>query len=236
MPVLLASHPFEQATFGLWQIAEPEAFFRDRLPLAQDEERDLAPLKGIRRAEWLASRYLLHLLTGENERLPLAKTAFAKPFFLDKPDLHCSLSHSHGIVGALLAPVECGCDVQVFVDKMPKLAHKFISPEEFEFVNAFPVMEQFELFHAFWTAKESLYKTYGLRELDFRRHIGLDSFLWPASPAETTGWIAKDNYCQPFSLLLEKHTLPDEHHLMTAVCFQKPTSENAVNSPARVGL
>ncbi|MDX2135170.1 MAG: 4'-phosphopantetheinyl transferase superfamily protein [Saprospiraceae bacterium] len=220
MPVLLSAHPFEQATFGLWQIAEPEDFFLDRLPLARDEERDLAPLKGIRRAEWLAGRYLLHLLTGENERLPLAKTAFAKPFFLDKPDLRCSLSHSHGIVGALLATVDCGCDVQVFVDKMPKLAPKFINSEEFAFVNTFPAKEQFELFHAFWTAKESLYKAYGLRELDFRKHMRLEHFLWPAFPAETTGWIAKDDYRQPFSLLLEKHTLPDEQHLMTAICYQ----------------
>ena len=91
MPLLFTTHPIEQAYFGIWKIDEPESFFLDALPLSPAEEADLHPLKGIRRTEWLAGRYLLHLLTGAQERLPMAKTAFSKPFFLDHPDLYCSL-------------------------------------------------------------------------------------------------------------------------------------------------
>jgi len=219
MPLLLTAHPIEQACFGIWKIDEPESFFHDALPLSPAEEADLQPLKGIRRAEWLAGRYLLHLLTGAQERLPMAKTAFSKPFFLDQPDLYCSLSHSHGIVGALLADMECGCDIQVFVEKMPRLAHKFINDEEFRFVNAFAPPQQFELFHAFWTAKESLYKAYGLRELDFRKHLTLDPFEWTGSEASTAAWIKKGQIHQGFDMLLKKYVMPDERDLMTAVCF-----------------
>jgi len=219
MPLLLTTHPNQQASFGLWKIEEPESFFHNELLLSPAEEADLQPLKGIRRAEWLAGRYLLHLLTGAQERLPMAKTAFAKPFFLDQPDLYCSLSHSHGIVGALLADMECGCDIQVFVDKMPRLAHKFINDEEFTFISAFSQQQQFELFHAYWTAKESLYKAYGLRELDFRKHLHLDHFDWSDKNAATTAWVKKGEIRQGFDMLLEKYIMPDEQELMMAVCF-----------------
>lgn len=218
MPLLFTRHiafnkgtPAEQVlSFGVWQITETEAYFREDLPLTVEEEADLDRYKGIRRMEWLASRWLLHKLTGANVRLPLGKNAFAKPFFLHRPELHCSLSHSHGIVGAMLADGVCGCDLQVLVDKMPRLASKFLHVEEESFLQSFDASAQFDLMHVFWTAKESLYKAYGLKELDFRGHMRLDPFEWSAYYAETTGWIRKDDFRQNYRLYFEKTELPDE--------------------------
>lgn len=218
MPLLLATHPFPSASFGVWQIAEDEAYFREGLPLLADEEADLALYKGIRRLEWLAGRWLLHKLSGLPERLPLGKNAFAKPFFLDQPERHCSLSHSHGIVGALLADRVCGCDLQVLVDKMPRIAHKFLNAEEARFVEKFPVHLQFDLFHVFWTAKESLYKAYGLKELDFRGHMHLDPFEWSGFATEATGHIRKMEIRQDYRLYIEKTELPDGGAFVWTVC------------------
>lgn len=218
MPLLLATHPFPDTVFGLWQIAEEEAFFRDELPLTVAEETELARLKNIRRLEWLASRWLLHKLTGSPQRLPLAKDAFSKPFFLGQPDLYCSLSHSHGIVGALLARQNVGCDIQVEVTKMPRLAHKFLHKKEDAFVRKHTATEQFDLFHVFWTAKESLYKAYGLKELDFRAHMRLEPFLWTGN-GNTAGWVKKNSFRQRYRLYFEKLHLPAEGALIWTVCL-----------------
>jgi phosphopantetheinyl transferase len=218
MPLLFTRHitfhqdsPAAQTlSFGTWQITEKETFFRDGLPLTEAEEADLNRYKGIRRLEWLAGRLLLHKLTGANLRLPLGKNAFAKPFFLHRPELHCSLSHSHGIVGAMLADSVCGCDLQVLVNKMPRLAGKFLHAEEAEFLQKHSDPIQFDLMHVFWTAKESLYKAYGLNELDFRGHMRLEPFQWKEYYAEATGWIRKEGFDQTFRLYFEKTELPDD--------------------------
>lgn len=220
MPLLLTTHPFPSATFGVWQIAEDEAYFRRDMPLLPEEEAELARYKDIRRLEWLAVRWLLHKLTGLPERLPLGKNAFAKPFFLDRPELHCSLSHSHGVVGALLTDRVCGCDLQVLVNKMPHIANKFLHIEEALFIQQFPTEQQFDLFHIFWTAKESLYKAYGLKELDFRAQIRLEPFPWKDDAARSSGWIRKEGFSQSYQLHFEKVQLPDEGAFVWTTCLE----------------
>ena len=233
MPLLLTRHPFPDTTFGLWQIAEEESFFREELPLSPDEEAEMSRLKNdLRRHEWLAGRWLLHKLTGAPQRLPLAKDAFSKPFFPENQHLACSLSHSHGIVGALIVrhssfvirhssfPVTCGCDIQVLVEKMPRLASKFLNLEEEEFVASHSAPEQFDLLHVFWTAKESLYKAYGLKALDFRAHLRVESFAWKENGGAARGWVEKDDFSKAYQLIFEKIILPDgAGELVWTVCL-----------------
>ncbi len=211
MPLLftrrLSAVHCQPGRFGVWHIAEEEPFFQQQLALTPEEEADLSRYKGLRRLEWLAVRHLLHLLTGNGRRWPLSKDAFAKPFFLDNNGLHCSLSHSKGLVGALLADVPCGCDLQVLTEKMPQLAKRFLSEEEFAFLNTFAADVRFDLQHVFWTAKESLYKAYGLRALDFRRHLYLEPFEWSGGKGETIGWIRQQPPHLCYILHLEKPVL-----------------------------
>lgn len=210
MPLLTDRRPFPGAMLDLWLIAEEEAFFRHDLPLSAEEEGDLALLKNnIRRLEWLAGRWLLHRLTGSPQRMGLSKNAFSKPFFLDQPNLHCSLSHSKGVVGALLADQNCGCDVQVLVEKMTRLAPKFLSPPEADFVAMHSAEEQFDLLHVFWTAKESMYKAYGLKELDFRKNMNLAPFEWDGAAGQAVGVVEKGDFHEVFQVDFEKSALPD---------------------------
>ncbi len=207
--------------FGVWHIVEEEDFFRQSLRLTAAEEADLARYKGLRRMEWLAVRYLLHLLTGNGERWALDKDAFAKPFFLNNNGLHCSLSHSKGLVGALLADVPAGCDLQVLTDKMPQLAPRFLHEDEAAFMRTFAADIQYDLQHVFWTAKESLYKAYGLKALDFRQHLRIEPFDWNAGSGETTGWICKQPPFQPYQMYFERPTpRPGIPSFVWAVCLQ----------------
>lgn len=179
--------------------------------------------KGIRRSEWLAGRWLLHRLSGAAQRMPLAKDAFSKPFFPDNAQFLCSLSHSKGIVAALLLSdakpgVMIGCDIQVLVEKMTKLAPKFLSAPEMDFVIQHTPAVQFDLFHAFWTAKESLYKAYGLKELDFKGHIRVHDFEWKDNRAVAAAEVRKADFTQKFTLRMEKMALPETGELLHTVC------------------
>jgi phosphopantetheinyl transferase len=237
MPLLLTRHPFPDTTFGLWQIAEEEAFFREELPLTAAEELEMARLKNdLRRREWLAGRWLLHKLSGAPQRLPLAKDAFSKPFFPENKNLACSLSHSHGIVGAFIWDLglttwdlglgtydlglgTCGCDIQVLVDKMTRLAPKFLNLEEEKFVAGKAESEQFDLLHVIWTAKESLYKAYGLKELDFRAHLHLEAIEWNDGRGSGIGIVEKNTFRETYRLLFEKIDIPGTGELVWTVCL-----------------
>ena len=221
MPLLLARHPFPAATFGLWQITEAEAFFRHEMPLSESESTEVATLKGQRRLEWLAGRWLLHRLSGAAQRLPLAKDAFSKPFFPDSQHLLCSLSHSQGVVGALILDrnqmlpaqslaLSCGCDIQILVEKMARLAPKFTRPDEALQIAQFEAAALPALQHILWTAKESLYKAHGTKELDFREHLRVSALAWDGRSGTAQGHIHKNDVAQTYHLLFERLELPDE--------------------------
>ena len=253
MPLLLITHPFAEASFGLWQIAEPETFFRMDLPLSAQEETDLAQHHNpLRRLEWLAGRWLLHKLTDAPQRLPLAKDAFSKPFFPENQHLACSLSHSKGTVGALIVAHSpsvkangetqqltvsanrvakreatpptmgglggAGCDIQVLTEKMPRIAHKFLNEPEKSYVESRPKSEHLDLLHLFWTAKESLYKAYGLKELDFRKNIFVENIQWDRLNGEGSGWVVKGDSRLRFRLVFSKIEVVEGTELIWAVC------------------
>lgn len=220
MPLLLKIHPFESATFSIWKVTESLSFFEEDLPLSEAEAAELSVLREHRRGEWLSSRWLLHHTTGAPRRIPLVKDAFSKPFFLNEPDLFCSLSHSRHFTGTLTARRNCGCDIQVLVDKMPGIAPRFMSPSELAFAEAWEGDKRNELYHLFWTAKESLYKQYGLRALDFTDHIGISDVSWNGYEGTATGYIRKDNFAATYRLFFGKIDTESRQSLIWAVSYE----------------
>ena len=58
---------------GVWHIEETEAYFLDRLELFPSEVKQFSKIKGRLRLEWLASRWLLHTMSGRFLRGPCLK-------------------------------------------------------------------------------------------------------------------------------------------------------------------
>ena len=85
---------------GIWAIEEEESYFDKRLELSEDEIEQLNLLKGHRRLEWLASRWVLHMITGKEQRGPVIKDAFGKPHL---GNFEISISHTRSL---------CCCDNQ----------------------------------------------------------------------------------------------------------------------------
>ena len=220
MPLLLNIHPFEGATFSLWKVTEPLSFFEDDLPLSDSEAAELAVLSEHRRGEWLSSRWLLHHTTGAPRRIPLIKDAFSKPFFLNEPDLFCSLSHSRHFTGTLTARRNCGCDIQVLVDKMPRIAPRFMAAAELSYTESWQSDIRNELYHLYWTAKESLYKQYGLKALDFTDHISVSDISWNGFEGSAKGGIRKGSFAAEYRLVFGKIETDSDQSLIWAVSYE----------------
>lgn len=202
-----------QGEIGLWHIRETEAFFREELQLTEAEKRYIDGVKGHRRIESLAVRYLLHLMSGRKIRGACRKDAFGKPFLEDSP-FHISISHTTDWAAVIAAPVIVGIDVQRYVPKIDQLAPKFMRETEFESLQPDSRLEHL---HVYWGAKEALYKAYGRRQLDFKSNILIDPFVYDPAGGTFTGQIEKDDYRQLFQL--EYHLIEDGVYVFARIVF-----------------
>ncbi|TAK37746.1 MAG: 4'-phosphopantetheinyl transferase superfamily protein [Saprospiraceae bacterium] len=190
---------------GIWEIAESESYFLSQLRLHEEEKLELANIKGRRRVEWLASRYLVHLMlvdVGEAElaaRIPVLKDEFGKPH-LHGSGYYLSFSHSHSRVAVILAPVLTGIDIQAFVRKIHVIEHRLLSRKE---AATLKDSTRLEHLHLYWGAKESLYKAYGRRDIDFRKNLLVGPFDFRPESGAMSGLITKDDFSRNFELHYE---------------------------------
>ncbi len=190
MPIFLKKElPFE-GELGLWKISEDESYFLNRLSLFDDEKKYLNRLNNKRRLEHLASRYLLHLMSGREIRGACLKDEYGKPY-LENSDYHISFSHSNQMVAVIGSPSIVGIDIQKYVDKITRIQHKFLSNHELEYVKDSDAKEKL---HILWGAKESLYKAYGRKKVEFKEHLAIDNFKWDGFTSQFQGKINIDQH------------------------------------------
>jgi 4'-phosphopantetheinyl transferase len=199
LPLFYQNKPKSEVHIGLWKIEEDESFFRTNMSLSINEEADLFPLKGTRRLEWLACRWLLHELSGHDIRMPLAKDAYSKPFFEgNEENRYCSLTHSSGFVGAIIAPEACGCDLESVDKRLQRVASKFVNEGEQKLLNNPPDQkDNLWLLCFIWCAKEAIYKAYGAKEVDFKKHLTID---YQGVGAIEQGFLHKGDLTQQYEL------------------------------------
>ena len=187
MPLQYHQHLEPTGEIGLWRITETELELYPTLDLNAEEERQLSKLRGHRRVEWLAARRLVHEMSGRLSRAHFTKDAFGKPHLQDS-DWQISISHSRTVCAAIAGPVAVGIDIQRFVPKIERIAHKFMRVPELESLEA---PTRLQHLHVYWCAKEALYKAYGRRQLDFCQHIHVRPFTYQKEGGQIRGSIRK---------------------------------------------
>jgi phosphopantetheinyl transferase len=187
------------AELAIWRIEESEEWFQKQLILSDLELRQLENIKGYRRLEWLAVRYLTGQLLGGQSGAML-KDEFGKPHLLHVP-LQMSVSHSNGLAATILAKTLTGIDIQKIVPKIERIAHRLLREEERAVLQPETRVEHL---HVYWGAKECLYKAYGRRELDFRTHVLIEPFDFDLQNGCCTGWVIKDNFDAKFDIHYQK--------------------------------
>ena len=183
---------------GLWRISEDEDYFLRKLPLSESDKTELAAMKGARRLEWLAARYLVQVMTGWAYRL--IKDAFGKPH-LSTSDYEISISHSAEFTAAIISKRPIGIDIQYITPKLEQIAWRVLNETKLETLNP---ERQLEHLHVYWGAKESLYKAYGKGDLDFRKNILLKPFLYSNTEGVFEGVIQKEDYKAEFDIYYKK--------------------------------
>ena len=190
---------------ALWHITESEAFFLEKLPLTDADRTDLNARKGRRRLEWLAGKYLVQLLI--DFKFKIIKDAFGKPH-LKGSDLHISISHSSAYAAAIVSPNPVGIDIQEVTPRLDRIAWRVMNDSKLKQLDP---IHRLDHLHTYWCAKEALYKAYGWRELDFRKNIVIDPFIFPEKGLEkgefwpvTEGVILREAFEKKFTIYLGK--------------------------------
>ena len=121
--------------------------------------------------------------------------AFGKPHLKDKNYL--SITHSFTFTAIIISeknPV--GIDIEKQRDKIVKIAHKFTPIEEYNTIaNHEALVSKLTIV---WGAKESLYKIYGKKKLQFIHHIYIEDFSF--IDTKTTGVINYEGHVSTHSV------------------------------------
>lgn len=170
MPLFYQQNINETTKLAVWQIGEDEQFYLLRVPLKRDITH---PHK---RLQHLAGRYLLpHLFPDfPNEEIEIADTR--KPF-LPGEQFHFSISHCSDYAAAIVSSNNrVGVDVEVITPRVEKIKQKFLHATELRFVNAQSPSTHLNILSILWSAKEAMYKWYGLGEVDFSEMMRIFPF------------------------------------------------------------
>lgn len=179
---------------GVWRAIEGDSFFQDGIHLHEVEKEEISKLQPRKKSEWLASRYLLHYLTGRDERLVTLKDERGKPY-LEGNAHQISLSHSGPYTAAIIADHSTGIDIQVIQPKIERIVPRFLSSFEIE---QLPQAEVMKFWHVYWGAKECLFKAYGKGKVDFKSQL----FIHAISEADTfcVGEVRKEDVNAQYKL------------------------------------
>ena len=155
---------------GCWQITESIDELSESLTIDADLEERIKNCHERRVKELLATRVMLKQLM-QNSEEKIVYDENRKPS-LKYGSEKISISHSRDRVVILMSKsVEVGIDVEYVGEKILRIKEKFLTEKELEFAG-----EDLVKGTIYWCAKESLYKFYGERELDFRKNLILSDF------------------------------------------------------------
>lgn len=166
MPALYHDCFGTRARYVVWASTEGVEALAEGLPPAW---RQTASVHPYRQRETLGAKRALLSLAPELVRRTIGKDAHGKPQLSGEPPVYFSLSHSRGHAAALIAERACGVDLQLRDEKILRLRRKFERPDERDFVRSHA--SEIDGLHVLWGAKESLYKLWGLRGLDWTRDM-----------------------------------------------------------------
>lgn len=150
--------------------------------------------------------YLIKELLGKH--IDVNNNDKGKPYLVNDTR-HISISHSHNKLAIIVNEYEpTGIDIELIRDKVIKIKHKFLSSNEIKNAN-----DDVEKLLIYWAAKETLYKIYGLKEVDFIKHLFVKPFT-KHNLGTIIGEINLPNYTESFNL---NYQILDDYVLVYAL-------------------
>ena len=144
--------------------------------------------------EKAGARFLIEKLLGPGP-FNLHYTHQKKPYLEGRSE-HISISHSHDkLVVILNRSQNTGVDIELIRDKVITIKDKFLNPDEALFAG-----QDVEKLITIWSAKETMYKFYGLGQLDFKVNISVRDF----DGSVIFGKIETEGFMKEFHLIRER--------------------------------
>ena len=198
MPLFYQKQINQYTKLAIWKIEETEDFFLQTVQLQQFITH---PHK---RLQHLAGRYLLKYLYSDfpNELILIASTK--KPY-LQNEAYHFSISHCGDYAAAIVSKKEkVGIDIEICTEKILKIANKFTSKDEIknikyilqstnDDVQDYLINDNYQIqvnekqetrnkkqetvLTLIWSAKESMFKWYGLGNVDFKKMLEIKAAI-----------------------------------------------------------
>jgi phosphopantetheinyl transferase len=179
MPLFYQHNINELTKLGIWHIAEPEAYFLEKVPLQRSITH---PHK---RLQHLAGRLMLKTLFPDfpYDLIQIADTR--KPFLANEA-YHFSISHCGDFAAAIVSrDKRVGIDIEMPTQRIERISRKFLNDKELVWLDKLSYVDAGEnitdrsrFLTLLWSVKEAVYKWYGNGEVDFREHIQLQDFDW----------------------------------------------------------
>ena len=211
MPIFFQQDIDETTRLAIWRIDEEESFFLQHVPLQRDITH---PHK---RLQHLAGRYLLQYLFPDFP-ISLIKIADTRKPFLENEAYHFSISHCSDYAAAIVSKTNrVGVDIEVPSQKVEKIRHKFLSEEEdnwhLAIGNQHPpghnepegavslsIYQPINLLTLLWSAKEAMFKWWGLGDIDFRTMLQVNA-LDQTQYFQLEGTFSKEKFWVSFPVL-----------------------------------
>ncbi len=199
MALFLKKQVDDDCLIGVWEIVEEIDVLKAEL-LKGDSINglDIAEIerhKSLwRQKEWLCTRLLVNQLLGKPTRIKYDE--FRKPHLIDG-SYNLSITHSKRFVAVILSKSKrVGIDLEQVSDKIAKIAFKFLGVNELK-----NLCEKNKILQLYlhWCSKETLYKIYGRRDLDFVQNLKIETFDVNTRDY-FIGFIEKDPYREEFLL------------------------------------
>ncbi|MGQ1890796.1 4'-phosphopantetheinyl transferase family protein [Thermophagus sp. OGC60D27] len=173
MALVFDTTDFSHPRVAVWEITETEQDLLNLLPPFRKEEADF--LQKIshppRRMEWLASRVLIHHLTGLYPATAYKENG--QPYIKGCHE-HISISHTKDYAAIVLSEETIpGVDIEYPSDRIRKVSDRFLNEKEKAFISEPYSDLQIGLI---WCAKEAIYKAVGIPGLIFKDQIIISTF------------------------------------------------------------
>ena len=169
MPLYLQSNIKGFCKLVIWNIKEDESYFIQNVTLCERDLEYLSLLKNKkRRLEFWTIRNILQNILNIEENVKYH--ADGKPFF--ETALHISISHTADYVAVGIAAQDLGIDIQEIRQNIISISSRVFSVDELSLPFHASDIEKATYL---WTAKESLFKMFGVKNVDFKKDLRITS-------------------------------------------------------------
>jgi phosphopantetheinyl transferase len=191
MPLVLQKIIDQSSTLAIWKIEESSIELINGLGDNYFEESHQQRIQQVNARHYLASRRILTSLFPE-QKIHLWKNEFNKPYLkIEETPYFVSITHSFDYAAIFISKnTEVGIDMEKIDPRIGRVKHKFLNTSEFSFAGTVSEIHAQTLI---WSAKETLYKLYGFKELDFKANLHISPFTAKQNGI-ILGSIQKENY------------------------------------------